>query len=183
MSEFRLEVGKKYVDRRGRVYGPMIDNNGRFDEVYDSYGWGCDGRRSCAGESQVDLIAEYAESAPIESPDDWVTQYEVPPRAGIDEIHWTGWGIEHWIPAHGIWAYHMLHGIKRAEGTLCVRCRRKDLPPPLPKQISVRLWVSERITNEPGDWPVRCGVKPPSGLGSWSEIFPSPDGFFVKKQP
>lgn len=55
--------------------------------------------------------------------------------------------------------------------------------PSQPTKIPVRLWVSERITYEPGsDWPVRCGENPPSGQGSWVEIHPSPDGFFVNKQ-
>ena len=70
--------------------------------------------------------------------------------------------------------------------------RRKEekpsptVEPELPINIivrkPVRLWVSDRITYESGDWPVRCGNEPPSGLGSWAEIFPSPDGFFVTKQ-
>jgi hypothetical protein len=124
-----------------------------------------------------------SESDSVESPHDWVTQDRVPPRSGVDEISWSGWLTGHWIPAQGIWADHMLHGKARTESTLFVRCRRKDLPPIPPVKIPVRLWVSERITYEPGsDWPVRCGENPPSGQGSWVEIHPSPDGFFVTKQ-
>jgi hypothetical protein len=234
-SEFKLEAGKKYVDRRGRVYGPMIQNCGRFDEVQDSYGWGGDGRRNHSGESQIDLVAEYVEPAPVEyrlldegeiiqsgdewkcgkswiseglsvgkkwrshlyvphrrrvepptpveSPDDWVVQDRVPPRAGIDQVGYTDKPGLGWCDAQGKW-FNVTHGSDTGCGILQVRCRRRHLPPlpPVQTKIPVRLWASERITYENGDWPVRCGENPPPQPGSWVEIHPSPDGFFVTKQ-
>jgi hypothetical protein len=56
----------------------------------------------------------------------------------------------------------------------------KGLPPPAPKKIPVRLWVSHRMSFEEGaDYPVRCGEQPPSGPGSWTEIHSSSNGFHV----
>ncbi len=100
---------------------------------------------------------------PVESPDDWVrydykgTQITCQ-RKALDPVKP--------LPTHERYDKHSCEWI----------------PVYAPATMPVRLWISERITYEPGDWPVRCGVEPPSGLGSWAEIFPSPDGFFVKKQ-
>jgi len=63
----RLEAGKKYTDRRGRVYGPLIEDEGSFYE--DEYGtnWWPDGRVSTKKESLADLVAEYVEPVPAAS--------------------------------------------------------------------------------------------------------------------
>ena len=66
----KLEAGKKYTDRRGRVYGPLIEDSNSFYE--DEYGisWWPHGRVSTTQESFADLVAEYVEpvsSASVES--------------------------------------------------------------------------------------------------------------------
>lgn len=77
-------------------------------------------------------------NAPAADPDEWVTQDRVPPRAGIDEIHWTKQdclpGSVIWTTATGDWVSK--HGCEFVGyGVLHVRCRRRDLPPmPEPEQ-------------------------------------------------
>lgn len=124
--------------------------------------------------------------APVYQPennDEWVELVDPEHilRRCVDEYFDDSVGINDWAPilaSHG-------KPIKECQSLRKFRCRLKDLPqlPPAPTKIPVRLWVSERITYEPGsDWPVRCGENPPSGQGSWVEIHPSSDGFFVNKQ-
>lgn len=60
----QLEAGKKYTDRRGRIYGPMItaDAGGSlFGESPNDYGWYRSGQRSPGKPMQGDLVAEYVE--------------------------------------------------------------------------------------------------------------------------
>jgi hypothetical protein len=61
---------------------------------------------------------------PVESPDDWVTQDRVPPRSGVDQVRWAE--MHDWAYAMGIWV--SMPSDKYLQGTLQVRCRRKDLP-------------------------------------------------------
>jgi hypothetical protein len=66
----QLEAGKKYTDRRGRVYGPMMlvgDVAWIFGESPDDYGWFRDGSRSPSKIMQGDLVAEYVE--PVKDPE------------------------------------------------------------------------------------------------------------------
>jgi len=58
----QLEAGKKYTDRRGRVFGPMVMVGSLFGESEGDYCWHEDGRKSHARELHADLIAEYVES-------------------------------------------------------------------------------------------------------------------------
>lgn len=63
-----LEEGKKYVDRRGRVFGPMVldQHTGYFGEQEDQYAsWFGDGRVWAGSDSQCDLIAEHVEICPM----------------------------------------------------------------------------------------------------------------------
>lgn len=61
----KLEAGKKYTDRRGRVYGPLfrVDGScgGLFGENREDYAWYGDGQRSPGRELPSDLVAEYVE--------------------------------------------------------------------------------------------------------------------------
>jgi hypothetical protein len=111
----KLEEGKKYVDRRGRVFGPMIlDGIHLFAEDKSGPVWHNDGRHFVARECSLDLIAEHVEICPMcENPcvpcgvackecgefaveyagcnwkgseNGWVTQALVPVRVGIDEF-------------------------------------------------------------------------------------------------
>jgi len=70
----QLEAGKKYTDRRGRVYGPMVQVSdgchGVFGENRDDYGWYRDGRRSPGKDIQGDLVAEYVEPVKAAEPAD-----------------------------------------------------------------------------------------------------------------
>lgn len=70
----QLEAGKKYTDRRGRVYGPMVQVSdgchGVFGENRDDYGWYRDGRRSPGRDIQGDLVAEYVEPVKADEPAD-----------------------------------------------------------------------------------------------------------------
>jgi len=80
-------------------------------------------------------------AAPVESPDDWVTQDRVPVRVGVDEISWVGDGFC-WA-SHGGLSDGKMHGHNENGMILKVRCRRKDLPPVPPKTRTVVLqeWI------------------------------------------
>lgn len=118
MSEFKLEVGKKYIDRRGRVYGPLVNNAPFFGEREEERVWMRTGKINGSRDYDMDLVAEYVET--IESPDDWVTQDRVPCRPGIDQFRSGDGGA--WINPL---SYNHVHGVGGAQ----LRCRRKDLPP------------------------------------------------------
>lgn len=131
----QLEAGKKYTDRRGRVYGPMRKVDTLFGEDGDEFGnWFSTGESFINFETSTDLVAEYVEPAPVESPDDLVIQDRVPARNGID----YGWFAPcltdapsyPWSFRSGVSAEGKKHGDKMTWGeVLNVYCRRKDLPP------------------------------------------------------
>jgi len=57
----QLEAGKKYTDRRGRVYGPLVKTFGKFfGEHKETSLWDHDGR-ICYFDLDMDLVAEYVE--------------------------------------------------------------------------------------------------------------------------
>lgn len=135
----QLEAGKKYTDRRGRVYGPLVKCGVKFfGENKDTSIWDADGTISNV-DLDMDLVAEYvepvkaAEPVPVESPDDWVTQDRVPARVGVDEEYWSNWRQGAWSAVSaGQMSYSrkMSHGdVDRIGDKLSLRCRRKDLPP------------------------------------------------------
>jgi hypothetical protein len=149
----QLEAGKKYVDRRGRVYGPLVNDYSYFGESINECAWSGSGRVCSHCESDMDLVAEYAEPAPAESPDDWVIQDRVPARAED-----KGWWItqngsnlmprcpsDMWAVQFDQYALGMMHDdvCPALELKLVVYCRRKDLPPVPPKTRTVVLkeWV------------------------------------------
>lgn len=66
-SKMQLEVGKKYVDRRGRVFGPIVKNGDFFDEIPEGHLWNSSGMCFVFRYSEIDLIAEYIEEQNIES--------------------------------------------------------------------------------------------------------------------
>lgn len=193
----QLEAGKKYTDRRGRVYGPLIQNSTCFGEGPKNYAWSADGRISSSTEYDMDLVAEYVEpvqpepeyrllkdgetvqpddeycghsgkwekvpssgnvfksslyvphrrlvepAAPVESPDDWVTQDRVPARIGVDQECWSNWRPGAWSTVslgQACYGRKMRHGeVDYMEDKLSLRCRRKDLPPVSPKTRTVVL--------------------------------------------
>jgi hypothetical protein len=143
----QLKAGKKYTDRRGRIYGPLVANHALFGECRENYTWSIDGRVSQCREYDIDLVAEYVEPAPVESPDDLVIQDRVPARAGIDQECWSNWRPGAWSTvSEGQVCYvrKMRHGEADHMGdTLSLRCRRKDLPPVPPKTRTVVLkeWI------------------------------------------
>lgn len=62
----QLEAGKKYTDRRGRVYGPLVKTFGKFfGEHKETSLWDHDGR-ICYFDLDMDLVAEYVEPAQAE---------------------------------------------------------------------------------------------------------------------
>jgi hypothetical protein len=66
----KIKEGKKYVDRRGRVFGPMLltytsTRYRFFGEVPTEYGWYESGLRSNDEEAPCDLIAEHVEICPM----------------------------------------------------------------------------------------------------------------------
>jgi hypothetical protein len=198
----QLEAGKKYTDRRGRVYGPMIQNSTFFGEGQNNYTWSAEGRISSFTEYDMDLVAEYvepvqpdpeyrllqdgeliqdgdefkgcsgkwervltntgyqfsskiyfphrrlvepvkaAESAPVESTDDWVILDPVVyadhvPRVGIDQFQgcddsWETQEADHSKDPIGEW--HALTGGGQT------RCRRKDLPPKT-RTVILKEWL------------------------------------------
>jgi len=112
----KLEEGKKYVDRRGRVFGPMVKCSKYFGEQQGHATWHDDGSIMSGEVWHMDLIAEHVEICPMcdnpcvqggvackecgefaveyagcpkESPDDWVTQDRVEYRKGIDQRRWV----------------------------------------------------------------------------------------------
>ena len=141
-----MEAGKRYADRRGRVYGPLVANHALFGECRENYTWSIDGRVSQCSEYDIDLVAEYVEPDPLESPDDWVTQDRVPARVGVDSQNWMPmWGEGKWRDiTHGDAAKGKRHGyVDGMRDKLSLRCRRKDLPPVPPKTRTVVLkeWI------------------------------------------
>jgi hypothetical protein len=165
----QLEAGKKYVDRRGRVYGPLVAVGAScFGEGPDDYAWTPSGHRSNGPIlTDADLVAEYVEPAPAESPDDWVM---LPPkhvlRRCVDFIQYDG-------DLSGPW-----HAVLGAAGmtvknwVYAARCRRKDLPPLPPKTRTVVLkeWICWDDC-APGvytfDW---CSVDPTLEHGKYTEF-------------
>lgn len=80
--------------------------------------------------------------APVESPDDWVTQDRVPPRQGVDQCRWEP--SDKFRLVAGEW--ETMHGGKLANGwQLEVRCRRKDLPPMPEKPKTRKITVCEIV--------------------------------------
>ena len=72
-SEFRLETGKRYVDRRGRVFGPMMKDGKKvcYGESTGDCGWFPNGTRMGPREPrETDLIAECVEPVSTETPED-----------------------------------------------------------------------------------------------------------------
>jgi hypothetical protein len=121
-GSMQLEAGKKYVDRRGRVYGPLVGNGQCFGEGANDYAWTPSGYRSNNMiPTNADLVAEYVEPAPVESPDDWVeiTDPKHVLRRSIDYVFYC----DQWNEVLGYECY----GVK--EAGMAARCRRKDLPP------------------------------------------------------
>lgn len=94
---------------------------------------------------------------PTESPDDWVTQDQVPARRG-DLYRVVNGG---WTPSEEIWrecvagsyplVYGYSHGKKINGGTLELRCRRRDLPKPEPakRKVKVPMWLVAGYTVQP----------------------------------
>lgn len=66
----KLEAGKKYVDHRGRIYGPLVYAKGLYGEKEGETTWHDDGRMSFNGVRTGDLIAEHVEFVPGNH---WVT--------------------------------------------------------------------------------------------------------------
>lgn len=131
------EVGKRYVCGNGEVTDAMTLDGGpaypfmaRTGHVLRS--WRGDGRHDERKISEYDLIAEYHEPQPAESPDDWVMQDRVPARPGIDERAYLHHRISlgAWDDAGCInWNWMPMHGHETRSGDVVqLRCRRKDLP-------------------------------------------------------
>lgn len=68
---------------------------------------------------------------PVESPDDWVTQDRVPDRDYTDEWRWVyKTSVTPWYKTNG--PPHKKHGEIYNGSRFEVRCRRRDLPKPVP---------------------------------------------------
>jgi hypothetical protein len=123
-GSMQLEAGKKYVDRRGRVYGPLMLCSVYFGESTGHAFWYSSGSVLRGCKSDLDLIAEYDLPAPVESPDDWVI---LPPehvlRCRVDEIQYDDDPYDRWHPVMGADGYVV------KDWGHAARCRRKDLPP------------------------------------------------------
>lgn len=125
MSEvkFQLEEGKRYLDRRGRVFGPLIANgDDLFGESTDNYTWHKDGRVRCNRVYDIDLVAEYVE--PVEDSKKWVElcDPEHVLRSGVDQ---------YFEDSFNVWARVTTSAGKRIKD--CTpkrkfRCRLEDLP-------------------------------------------------------
>ena len=121
----QLEAGKKYVDSRGRVYGPLAMYSVYFGESTGHAFWYSSGSVLRGCKSDLDLIAEYdLPTVPVESPDDWVI---LPPehvlRCRVDEIQYDDDPCDRWHPVMGADGYVV------KDWGHAARCRRKDLPP------------------------------------------------------
>jgi hypothetical protein len=125
----QLEAGKRYTDRRGRVYGPLVANHALFGECRENYTWSIDGRVSQCREYDIDLVAEYVEPVQpeyrmldageiIKADDEWKDGLGWSPVCG---------GVGRPFNSH----IHVPHR------------RRKDLPPVPPKTRTVVLqeWI------------------------------------------
>lgn len=125
----RLEYGKRYVNRGGRVTAPLVENTIRycvshpFHDKSENVCYREDGRWSESGEDdEEDLIAEYVEPQPAESPataqsSEWRDIEKEKPAVGdrvivllpfgmrVQDDTWTGTGwmnnrgeVSHWQP-------------------------------------------------------------------------------------
>jgi len=63
----QLEAGKKYTDRRGRVYGPLVTDSQFFAEQFGCQLWYTDGLITPGKQYDMDLVAEYVEPVQPES--------------------------------------------------------------------------------------------------------------------
>lgn len=63
----QLEAGKKYTDRRGRVYGPLVKTGLWFGEVEGQRCWFSSGVICGDGQRPIDLVAECVEPVQPES--------------------------------------------------------------------------------------------------------------------
>jgi hypothetical protein len=135
----QLEAGKKYTDRRGRVYGPMIQTGLWFGEVEGQRCWPGNGLVGCGGDPRpIDLIAEYVEPAPVESPDDWV-EITDPNHVLRDTNELTSSGnIDRGDTIQSGSGWILCRNLRLTGETVSsnkwarARCRSKDLPPVKP---------------------------------------------------
>ncbi len=173
----QLEAGKKYTDRRGRVYGPIIKAWSLFwGEHAETPLWNHDGTIDRISRD-MDLVAEYVEPAPVESPDDWVIQDRVPAREGID----FGWNVsakdfDVYVPDDR-WKWSIsgsytgrMHGSYGNMSRLAVFCRRKYLPPEKPvvdPGEGYRLLADDEITLSTDE---RAYVWGPDDRSEWDTL-------------
>jgi hypothetical protein len=114
---------------------------------------------------------------------DWVTQDRVPARNGIDEVRWSDWKSDAWIPANRNSKPNM-HGerISGVTATLFIRCRRKDLPAkqPATNRVPMRLWVrNDACSHDQGAIVI---AKPESPDDEMIELMHDADGFYVETE-
>lgn len=98
--------------------------------------------------TEDEALARITPVEQVESPDDWVTQDRVPARPGIDERAYESprKSALLWQDAYCIdWVQPAVHGTKINGDTLLLRCRRKDLPKPVPvkttRTVTFRKWI------------------------------------------
>jgi len=107
--------------------------------------WGGDEERYVRAGAWKKVEKEQAEAllAPVESPDDWVTQDVVVRRHGVDQCRWvSSVATTPWRDVREDDIANCKHGYADHVSTLEVRCRRKDLPKiePKTKRVPVRLY-------------------------------------------
>ena len=140
----QLEAGKKYVDRRGRVYGPMVKVGCTlFGEEKEQAFWYDDGSASGGSEAwDIDLIAEHVE---VPDPEEWVDITESHPD------HIPRPYIDWFCPVHSsTWTQQLSSMRRKSVGIEFVslgmrhRCRRKHLPPVKTHEtVELKLCVSK----------------------------------------
>lgn len=181
---YRAEAGQAFIRRDSRIAAVYVYRDGRetsFGE-WDDF----DDNRKQFTESEAlarltprcpdcgELAGDgHADVCPMA----WVTQDRVPPREEYDQRRWvppfsnkpSEWGV-------GIGLWSLRHGDKNANGTLEVRCRRKDLPPlPEPvketRRISLRVFVPRRVLDDQStDWPIRVTRGEIRDVATWVEV-------------
>lgn len=188
----QLKAGKKYTDRRGRVYGPLVAACDFFGETDGDYAWYESGRRSPGRIIEGDLVAEYVEPAPVEPQDDWVeiTDPKHVMRRNVDYVYYC----DQWNEVLGYAGYVV------EEAGMVVRCRRKDLPPVKPvidpgegyrmlEPHEVTLPDDERIyvwaADDRSAWETlaQCNLREFVGVTVESLLTSRPDIFIRRKLP
>jgi len=169
----QLEAGKKYTDRRGRIYGPMVQvHDDLFGESAEDYGWYSNGIRSPGKISQGDLVAEYVEPVKADSKpaDNRVNPGDGYRLLNVGEVEQAD---DEWYSRNDDeWRKTVCAGMKVTDFDVSqgYSIRRKDLPPEKPvvdPGEGYRLLADDEITLSTDE---RAYVWGPDDRSEWDTL-------------